>query len=269
MFKFLQTLIIEAGSICIQEQAGLDSSHVEYKNAKDLVTKVDRKVEAYIIDRISQRFPDHGIFGEETGKRNQAAQYQWIIDPIDGTTSYIQHHPFYCVSIALYKDNHPFCAGVYAPALNELFVASDKGAFLNDRKIEVSRTQDMINAVMATGFACLRANLEPNNLAYFNKIVPEIRDVRRFGSAALDLCYVACGRLDGFWEMNLNQYDIAAGAFIVRKAGGIVKDFNGTDQYPQDGIVAANPLIYPDFSVFFKQTSCRNEKLLSQPQGRA
>ena len=120
-----------------------------------------------------------------------------------------------------------------------------KGAFLNDMPIHVSNTKNLMDAVMATGFACLRAGLKENNLVHFNKIVPKLRDIRRYGSAAIDLCYVACGKLDGFWEMQLNIYDIAAGALIVKEAGGNLSDFSGGSGFPEKGIVAANPSLHP------------------------
>jgi myo-inositol-1(or 4)-monophosphatase len=130
---------------------------------------------------------------------------------------------------------------------DELFFAEKNNkAFLNDLPICVTQTDKLVNCVMATGFACLRANLSDNNLKYFNKIAPQLRDIRRYGSAAIDLCYVACGRFDGFWEMNLNLYDIAAGAFIVEQAGGVVCDFNGNSNFPDRGIIASNKNIQKD-----------------------
>jgi myo-inositol-1(or 4)-monophosphatase len=244
MMTFLKETIVQAGKICLEEQKYLSKKTIEFKSKKDLVTQVDKKVEDAIIRAVGKKFPDHDVFGEESGRTHRDAEYLWIIDPIDGTTSYVHHHPFYCVSIAVYRHSKPFCAAVFAPELDELFVTSENTAFLNDRKIEVSRTEKLIEAVMATGFACLRSDLEHNNLPYFNTIVPQLRDIRRFGSAALDLCYVACGRLDGFWELNLNVYDVAAGAMMVTASGGRVTDFNGSDQFPANGIVAANSCIH-------------------------
>ncbi len=241
LITFLKGLIRQAGNICKKEQKFLKLSDVSFKNKKDLVTITDKKVESFIIKAIRKNYPSHDIFGEETGKTHFSSDYLWIIDPIDGTTSFFHQQPFYSISIAVQHLGQTICGAVYAPNLDELFYAAkDSGAFLNDQSIDVSRADRLINCVMGTGFACLRADLPDNNLPYFNKIVPKLRDIRRYGSAALDLCYVACGRLDGFWEMNLNIYDIAAGAFIVQKAGGTICDFKGNSNFPEQGIIAAN-----------------------------
>ena len=245
MISFVKELAIGAGRLCLKERETLGEKDLGFKNPKDLVTTADRKVENFLISGIQQKFPDHSIFGEETGSRAGTEPFRWIIDPIDGTTSYVHNQPFYCVSIALEQEGRLVLGVVYAPALDMLFHArAGEGAYLNGAPIRVSGTTEPGRAVMATGFACIRAGQVPNNLAHFNRIVPKLRDIRRFGSAALDLCLVACGRLDGFWEMNLNLYDIAAGTVLVREAGGRVSDFNGTDRYPEQGIAAANPALH-------------------------
>ncbi len=241
LIAFLKDLIKQAGTICKKEQKLLKLSDVDFKNKKDLVTITDKKVEDFIIKTIQKKYPSHNIFGEETGRTHFSSDYLWIIDPIDGTTSFFHQQPFYSISIAVQYLGQTICGAVYAPNLDELFYADkDNGAFLNGQAIGVSKADKLINCVMATGFACLRADLPINNLTYFNKIVPKLRDIRRYGSAALDLCYVACGRLDGFWEMNLNLYDIAAGAFIAEQAGGKICDFKGDTNFPEQGIIAAN-----------------------------
>jgi len=253
LITFLKDLIKQAGAICKTEQLLLKPTDVEFKNKKDLVTLTDRKVEEFIIKQIRATYPSHDILGEETGRTNYSSDYLWIIDPIDGTTSFLHQQPFYSVSIALQHEGQTVLGAVYAPNLDELFYADkDSQAFLNGRRIYVSRADRLINCVMATGFACLRANLVHNNLSYFNKIVPKLRDIRRYGSAAIDLCYVACGRLDGFWEMNLNNYDVAAGAFIVKQAGGTVCDFRGDIHYPEQGIIATNKYIQKKLLENFK-----------------
>lgn len=253
MITFLKDLILEAGKICLKEQPLLRPSDVDFKSKKDLVTRVDKQVEDFIIDRIRTVFPAHDILGEESGRTGFSSDHLWIIDPIDGTTSFFHQQPFYSVSIALQHHGRTIYGAVYAPGLNELFYADkDTGAYLNDQKICVSKTDRLVDSVMATGFACLRANLPRNNLSYFTKIVPQLRDIRRYGSAAVDLCYVACGRLDGFWEMNLNSYDIAAGAFIVQQAGGLVCDFTGALHFPEQGIVAANKYLQKKLLENFK-----------------
>lgn len=241
MLTFLKDCIQQAGIICRKEQRLLKPSDVKFKNSKDLVTVTDKKVEDFIIRTIQNKYPSHNIYGEETGQTHYPSEYLWIIDPIDGTTSFLHQQPFYSISIAVQYRGETIYGAVYAPSLDELFYADkDTGAFLNGQFISVTATKELINSVMATGFACLRAGLSINNLAYFNKIVPQLRDIRRYGSAALDLCYVACGRLDGFWEMHLNIYDIAAGAFIASRAGAAVSDFKGGSKFPEQGIIAAN-----------------------------
>ncbi|HCY86363.1 MAG TPA: inositol monophosphatase [Desulfobacteraceae bacterium] len=246
MIPFISQMAREAGHICLEERARLTLADLSFKSAKDLVTVADRRVEMFLVSTIKKNYPDHCILGEETGETTGTAPIRWIIDPIDGTTSFVHHQPFYSVSIALEKNGCVIASGVYAPVLDELFVAEKgKGASLNGTPIRVSDTFKMEHAVMATGFACLRAGWADNNLRYLNRIAPGLRDVRRYGSAALDLCYTACGRLDGYWEMNLNLYDIAAGALILSEAGGRVSDFNGTDRFPENGTAAANPHLHP------------------------
>ncbi|HOK05146.1 MAG TPA: inositol monophosphatase family protein [Victivallales bacterium] len=218
---------------------------VSYKSEKDLVSEADREVEKFIISEIKKYFPDDGIWGEETGKKNLNSDFQWIIDPIDGTTSYLHNQPFYSVSIGLQYKGESILGVVFAPALNELFYAEKSaGAFLNGKKISVSRREKLIESVLSTGFACVRSNKKNNNIKYFSKILPKIREIRRFGSAAIDLSYTACGRLDGFWELNLQLYDICAGALILLEAGGQITDFSGKKNFPQNGTLATNGLIH-------------------------
>lgn len=244
MIELLKKLALEAGSICLQESADVRRTDVVYKNAKDLVTTVDKKVEDYLVSEINRRYPDHDIIGEERGRTNKDSHCTWIIDPIDGTTSFVHGLSYYSVSIA-YQENGQVQAGVvYAPALNQLFHATKgEGAYLNDRRISVSATSEMVEALLATGFACLRSGWQNNNLYYLNKILPKIRDIRRCGSAAIDLSYVAAGKFDGFWEMNLNDYDIAAGALLVQEAGGVVVDLQGGVNFPEKGVLATNGLL--------------------------
>ncbi len=246
MLSFLQDTITRAADICVAEQGRLTPGDLEFKSRKDLVTATDRQVEAFIVRQIESQFPDHGILGEETGRSRTQSDYLWIIDPIDGTTSFFHGQPYYAVSIALEKAGEIIMGAVSAPALGQQFYAcKGEGAFLNGQPIRVSDTVTLADAVMATGFACLRAGLENNNLVHFNRIVPQLRDIRRCGSAALDLCYVACGKLDGFWELNLNIYDVAAGMLLVTEAGGVISDFSGGTFFPEHGIVAASRAMAP------------------------
>lgn len=248
MLQFIKELAGEAGAICTAEQSKLSSADLDFKSSRDLVTVVDKKVEDFIIGRIKKLYPDHDIIGEETGSTQSGSDHCWIIDPIDGTTSYFHQQPYYSVSIAYQYKGISHAGVVYAPALDQLFSAElGGGAYLNETdKITVSKTDKMINAVLATGFACLRAGREVNNLVHLAEVLPQIRDIRRCGSAAIDLAYVAAGKVDGFWELDLNIYDIAAGVLLVQEAGGEVCDMVGGDNYPADGIVASNGLITQD-----------------------
>lgn len=240
MLDEVKNMARQAGAICLEAAKEMASVRIEYKGATDLVTEVDQRVEDFLIQQIRSRYPDHAIFGEERG-RSGSGRYRWVIDPIDGTNSFIQGLPWYGVSIAVQIDGETRFGVIYAPVLDQLFYGSrGGGAFLNGRRLGVSVTSELIESVMATGFACVRAGLEHNNLSNFTRIVPQLRDVRRLGSAALDLAYVAAGNLDGYWELALNEYDVAAGVLLVQEAGGDVCDFSGGRDYPQAGIVATN-----------------------------
>jgi len=247
MREFLETIIREAGRISLESYGRIDPAAIHFKTEKDLVTDTDRAVELYITDEIKKKYPNHALYGEETGMSGKAETtgYRWIIDPIDGTTSFVHEIPFYSVSIALEYRQELVLGAVYAPKLNELFIAEkNKGAFCNGKTIRVSGRQKLAQSLIGTGFACLRSDTDKNNLPYFNRVAPRVRGVRRMGSAALDLAYTACGRLDAFWEWHLKPYDYAAGILLVREAGGVVTDLSGTHEYETRGIYAANPHVY-------------------------
>ena len=227
MLDFLESVIREAGALTMKYRADLENLDVHNKSPKDLVTEADRAAEDLIWDRIHTAFPDHGMYGEETGNHAGNGE-RWIVDPIDGTSSFVHGQPFFSVSMAYEKDGVVLCGGVYAPAMNEIFlVEKGKGVTLNGKSIKKSPTKELQNCIMATGFACLRSDLPRNNLPYLCALLPQMRDMRRYGSAALDLAYVACGRLEGFWELNLHLYDIAAGLLMVQEVGGLTSDFSG------------------------------------------
>lgn len=252
MIHFIEEILGGAGDLCLTGLSEDLTGSLAFKDFKDLVTIVDRRVEDYLISRIKARFADHDMIGEESGSHLLGSDYCWVIDPIDGTTSYFHRQPYFSVSIGLKEKGELICSGVYAPVLKQMFLAvRGEGATLNGMPIQVSRCTRLVNSVLATGFACLRSGLEHNNLTYFNRIMPEIRDIRRCGSAALDLAYVAAGKYDGFWEMNLNEYDIAAGVLLVIEAGGRVCDFNGGSNYPEQGIIGSNGRIDRDLLTFF------------------
>lgn len=245
MLDFLNDLSILAGKESLKYFGRIADSDIEGKaTSKDLVSIADKAIENLIISKINERFPDHDIFGEETGHAGKNSEYCWIIDPIDGTQSFVKFHPYYSISIALYKNGEGYAGAVNAPALGRLFTAQKgKGAFMNGKAIHVSNCRTLEEAACATGFARLRENKVEPVLEKFDRILPQLRDIKRCGSAALDLAMTAAGVFDGYWEEGLQLYDVAAGAIIAREAGAVVCDFNGKNNFPADGIMAATPEI--------------------------
>lgn len=243
MEQFIKSTILAAGRLARQYRKHLSSLEVESKSEKDLVSEADRAVERLIRKRIEKNFPDHTIVGEEYAPKEGCSKL-WRIDPIDGTVSFLYGQLHYCVSIAYEENGETKYGAVYAPETRRLFfAAAGKGAEVNGRPIFCRKTADPAKALLTTGFACIRSGLKQNNLPVFSQILPQILASRRFGSAALDLCYVACGEVDGFWEMNLNSYDIAAGVLIAREAGAKVCDFSGkTGGLPSQVVAAWPPL---------------------------
>lgn len=227
MKEFILELIKHASLMALEYKSKLNEIDIAYKSSKDLVTEADQAIEKYLRKRVKEVYPNHVFLGEEFGEEGEGA-HRWIVDPIDGTSSFAFDQPFFSISIAYEVNGVVEWACVHSPVLQETFLAQrGHGATLNNKPIHVSRGRKFHQVIMATGFACIRSNLEKNNLPYLNELLPQISDIRRFGSAALDLAYVAAGRLDGFWELNLNLYDIAAGKLIVEEAGGKVTDFSG------------------------------------------
>lgn len=214
----------------------------------DLVTEVDKLSEEAIVRIIREQYPDHYILSEEAGKMVRDSEYKWIIDPIDGTVNYAHGVPICCVSIALEKNGKMLMGAVYNPFLKEFFFAEKgSGAVLNDHKITVSENDNINSAFLVTGFPYQWEDMKNDPLQVFSHYVKEGLPVRRLGSAAIDLCWVACGRFDGFWEHNLNAWDAAAGYLIVEEAGGKVTDFDGNEYSPyQRRLLATNGLIHAD-----------------------
>jgi len=203
----------------------------------DIVTAADTEVEAYIVGELSRLFPAHHIVGEEGGGQGAAAAdaaYHWFVDPIDGTVNFASKLPHFCTSIALASaDRQPLLGVVYDPTRRELFTAvRGGGAWLNGQPIRVTQTAELLDAVIASGFPYDKHTNPDNNLKEWGAFLTKIRGERRLGSAALDLCYVAAGRLDGYWEKDLKTYDVMAGMLIVREAGGVVTDYAG-GEFPQ------------------------------------
>ncbi|MBQ7207423.1 MAG: inositol monophosphatase [Lentisphaeria bacterium] len=246
MIDFITDLARTAGEEAMRHFGNLKPGEVVLKNSvRDLVSVADKAVEKLIVEAIRKRFPDHGIFGEETGRSGSASDFCWVIDPIDGTQNFVKNIPIFAVSIGLEKKGVPVAGCVNLPALGLSFCAEQgKGAFENGRPIHVSDCTELDHALCATGFACLRAGLERNNLPYFSRIAPQLRGVLRTGSAACDLCFVASGRLDGFWEFALQEYDIAAGVVIAREAGAVVTDHHNGDAFPAKGFLCAPPALH-------------------------
>jgi myo-inositol-1(or 4)-monophosphatase len=216
------------------------------KEEINLVTEIDKESEKKIVEFIKSKFPHHSILAEEGGEAKSDSSYKWIIDPLDGTTNYTHSFPVFCVSIALEYKGEVILGVIYDPNFDELFWAEKgKGAFLNGKKISVSKTDKLIKSMLATGFPYNIRENPDNCIEHFVNFLMEAQAIRRLGSAALDLAYVACGRLDGFWEVNLNPWDVAAGKIIVEEAGGKITDFYGNKfSIYTKGVVASNGLIH-------------------------
>lgn len=213
----------------------------------DLVTVADKQSEEKIISIIKTYYPDHNILGEETGCHNENdSEYLWVVDPLDGTTNFAHNFPHFAVSIGLVKRGKIIMGVVYDPCRNELFWAAEGfGAFLNSEPIKVSATEYLSEALVATGFAPMKADAFEANFEHFKKFMFKTQAIRRPGAAALDICYVACGRLDAFWEMKLNAWDVAAGTCIAREAGGKVTNFDSEDfDIYEKSIIASNGILH-------------------------
>ena len=234
-----------AGSII--NRAALDGGFkVRSKRVNDFATQIDDAAEQAIIEVVRKAYPDHGIHAEESGKNAADAEYVWVIDPIDGTTNFIHGFPQYCVSIGVQHRGAGAHAVVYDPVKNELFTASKgRGAFLNDRRVRVSKCPKLEQALVGTGFPFKELGRMDLYLRQLRTMMAGSSGVRRAGAAALDLAYVACGRLDAFWELGLAPWDMAAGALLVQEAGGLVGGLSGEQDYLQSGdVIAATPKVF-------------------------
>lgn len=219
---------------------------IRFKGEINLVTDVDRRSEAYLMERIRSAFPDHGILSEESREIRSSSPYRWIVDPLDGTTNYAHDYPCFCVSVGLEREGELLAGAVYDPLLEESYTAgAGSGAFRNGEKIVVSGTQDLRRSLLATGFAYDVNTSADNNFNFFREFVFAGQAIRRDGSAALDLCYLACGRFDGFWELMLKPWDTAAGLLILREAGGMATRLDGSPyDIHQPEILASNGKIH-------------------------
>lgn len=234
-----------AGTIISRAQNRLYDLKIELKGHNDYVTQTDVEAEAAIIEVLNEAYPSHSIVAEESGSSG-ASDFKWIIDPLDGTLNFIHGFPSYAISIALQVKGRLEQAVIYDPTRDEMFTASrGAGAQLNGQRIRVSPRTELDASILGTGFPVRNKNKLPSYLLGFTTLLNKTVDIRRTGSAALDLAYVACGRLDGYWEFDLHQWDIAAGALLVQESGGLIGDPEGGETHMQTGnVVAANPKIF-------------------------
>lgn len=243
--SYVEHLARQAGAIL---RAGYEKEHqVGYKGVIDLVTEVDHQSEDFLLGEVRRDFPDHHIFSEESGIIQGNLEHVWYIDPLDGTVNYAHHIPIFCVSIAYASRGAVTLGAVYDPMRDEMFLAErGQGAYLNGRQLRVSAATELQRSLLVTGFPYNAWDTEQDNFANFVKFGKLTQGVRRLGSAALDLCYVAAGRFDGFWEMALNAWDVAAGGLVAEEAGGRVTNVKGNPDYlsPPQSIVACTPGIH-------------------------
>lgn len=207
----------------------------------DLVTEVDKLSEAMLLARVRETFPEHSVLAEEGGSRDNASDYCWVIDPLDGTINYAHGFPIFCISVALQYRGESILGVIHVPALAETFTAvKGGGAFLNGGRLRVSETTRLNQSLLATGFPYDRATDPNNNVKYFNGLITKVQGIRRAGSAAYDLCNVAAGRFDGYWEFKLKPWDVAAGTLMVTEAGGVI-EYLDRPQHQGIALIAANP----------------------------
>jgi len=242
-----QRIIFEGGQLIREHIGRVSSAGVETKGPSDYVTEIDKKCERLITEAIRDNFPDHHIMAEESTNEGLQPGYTWVIDPLDGTTNLIHGFPFVAVSIAVCLDKKPVLGLVLDPVRNELFSAKrGGGAWLNGSRLPTREAVDLDQALIATGFPFRTKQYMDDYLMAFKSIFTRVSGIRRAGAAALDLAYLAAGRVDGFWEIGLKAWDIAAGALLITEAGGIISDFQGEDNHLFNGnVVGGVPSVYP------------------------
>jgi myo-inositol-1(or 4)-monophosphatase len=247
--KFLSTAVRAArlaGKVIIDNLGRISKKDISHKQKSDFVTRVDRESEKIIIKTVKETFPDHLFLAEESLKEAETEEYRWIIDPLDGTTNYIHQYPVFSISIALEYKREIILGVVYDPLRGEFFTAEKgEGSFLNKHPLRVSKISSLSDSLVTTGFPFRSKEFIGIYLNLFKNVFNKVSDLRRAGSAALDLAYLACGRCEGFFEIGLSPWDIAAGYILIKEAGGIVTDFGGGNDYLSTGnIVAGNPAIH-------------------------
>lgn len=240
----LEQVVREAGQIALTYFNDLNHLSITQKSPRDFVTAADVAVEAFLKQALAKHYPQYGFWGEESGQSADQTN-RWIVDPIDGTHSFAKGQYYWSISVALEINQQLLAGAVYAPALDDYYCAKQgAGAWKNGKPIRVSTEDSLENSMIGTGFACLRSHLENNNLARFCRIANHTTGQRRLGSAAVDVCLVADGQLDAFWEQELNLYDVAAGAVIAREAGATVTDFQGnTGLFPKQVLITNGHLL--------------------------
>jgi len=245
----------KAGSIITRASFDIDKLTIRAKRQKDYVSEVDHAAEDAILSVLREAYPDHAVLAEESGASDRKSDYVWVIDPLDGTTNFLHGNPQYCISIGLLVKGVPTQAVVLDPNRNELFTATKGvGAYLNDRRIRVSRTDKLDTALVGTGFPFREVGNLDEYMRMLRNIMLATSGVRRPGAAALDLAWVAAGRLDAFWELGLSPWDMAAGALLVREAGGLVTDLDGEDKFLDNGrVLAANGKLFSAMLQTLKQ----------------
>ena len=237
---------LSASRILLRHFDHLERLSVTAKQRNDFVSEADVQAEQEIIQILRKTYPNHGILAEESGEQHGHDDYQWVIDPLDGTTNFLHGIPHFAISIGFRHKNRLEAGLVYDPIRQEMFTASrGAGAQINDRRMRVSNIPQMENALLGTGFPFRHPQHQPAYLNFFGSLFGKCVEVRRAGAASLDLAYVASGRLDGYWEFGLKEWDIAAGALLVQEAGGLVSDFIGGNDFMKSGnIVAGNPKVF-------------------------
>ena len=243
------------GNFIRREAMSFDSKSIEYKGLNDLVSYVDKNAEKQLVKNLSKILPESGFITEEDTENVTDKTYTWIIDPLDGTTNFIHGIPTYSVSIALYEDNQPVIGVVYEINRGEMFSAyKGGGVYLNNKEIRVSQATELSQCLLATGFPYYQFDKQPQYMQLFTEMMQKCHGLRRIGSAAVDLAYVACGRFDAYFEYNLNSYDVAAGAFLVQQAGGKTLNFAGGSEYLETReMLATNGLITDEILATIKK----------------
>lgn len=237
---------LEAGKFLKESVGKVLEVERKFGQETNLVTQIDKKAEEIIINKIRGRYPDHDFLAEESGSHNKQSEFRWVIDPLDGTLNFTHGVPLFSVSIAVEVRGKVVAGVVYEPNLNELFTAEKgKGAFLNKKPIRVSRVNTLIESMMVTGFPYTIRDNPENAVQHFVNLLMKAQGIRRLGSAAVDLCYVACGRFEGFWEVSLSPWDMAAGVLLVEEAGGRFSDFHGKpSSIHTKQVLATNGLVH-------------------------